>query len=67
MNKHREDKELPGVHLQKQYSPSHKVECAPTAMEEGKWRDNGDRSPTRGPPGVTNTCHPPDSSLFQAS
>lgn len=54
--------ELPKVHLQKQYSPSHRVEHAPKAMEEGNWRDTGDRSPAGGLPDVTDTCHP--SSFF---
>lgn len=57
---------LPGAHLQKQHSPSHTVEHAPKAMEEGNWRDAGDRSPARGLPDVTDTCHPSASSLFQA-
>lgn len=50
--------ELPGVHLQKQDSPSHRVEHAHKAMEEGNWRDTGDKGPARGLPDVTDTCHP---------
>lgn len=62
MHKHRVDKELAEVYLQKQYSPSHRMEHVPKAMEEGNWRDTGVRSPTRELPDVTDTCHP--SSFF---
>lgn len=60
MDEHREDKELPRVHLQK----SHSGTCSQGHGEylEGHWEQES----SWGLSDVTDTCYPSASSLFQA-